>query len=80
MLKEINHSVTNRFSFVASKQIAKEKQKTNGVFLVNTEYNTQWAERNFLSWIKNHNEKMLDNLIPVDLLHSHDPDCFVMET
>ena len=81
----MNHSDTNRFSFVAPDELL--KKASNGVVLVNTEYSTQWAEKNFLSWLKNHNRKIPEDPVPMDLLHRHDPELvckhlcnFVMET
>ena len=89
VLKEKNcsasESASNRFSFVASDEMI--KKATNGVVPVNTEYSTHWAEKNFLFWAENRNKKTPNDPVPMDLLHSHDPElvckhlcCFVMET
>ena len=58
-----------------------------GVVPANTQFNTQWAERNFTAWAIQQNAKASDNLVPLDLLSSHDPvlvskhlQRFVMET
>ena len=63
------------------------KKASNGVIPVNTEYSSYWAEKNFLPWAENCNKKIPDDSVPMDLLHSHDPElvckhlcCFAMET
>ena len=87
VLKEKNCSAdsSDRFTFVASDEML--KKASNGVAPINTEYSTLWAEKNILSWAENCNKKMPHDPVPIDLLHSHDPElvckylcCFAMET
>ena len=58
-----------------------------GVVPANTQFNTQWAERNFTAWAIQRNAIASDDPVPLDLLSSHDPVLvskhlrrFVMET
>ena len=58
-----------------------------GVVPTNTQFNTQWAERNFTAWAIQQNAIASDDPVPLDLLSSHNPvlvskllQRFVMET
>ena len=58
-----------------------------GVIPANTKASTQWAERNFISWITERNKVVPNDPVPVDLLSCHDAELvcknlcrFVLET
>ena len=44
-----------------------------GMVPANTQFNKQWAERNFTAWVIQRNANVYDDPIPLDLLSSHDP-------
>ena len=76
---------SRRFALPVSK--SEVEKAVCGVVPANTQFNTQWAERNFTAWAMQRNLIVPDNPVPLDLLSSHDPvlvskhlQRFVMET
>lgn len=76
---------SRRFALPVSK--SEVEKAACGVVPANTQFNTQWAERNFTAWAMQRNMIVPDDPVPLDLLNSHDPvlvskhlQRFVMET
>ena len=76
---------TSRFAEPVTDEYSEKAAK--GVIPDTTEFNTRWAMKNFESWVKQRNERLPDDPVPLDLLESNDADeickimcLFVLET
>ena len=82
-----SHIAEQSTRFALPVSVCELEKAACGVVSANTRYNSQWAERNFAAWAMQRNAKIPDDLVPLDLLSSHDPvlvskhlQRFVMET